>query len=438
MMTSLLLVAIFPGCSQKEEVSGNNPGVQASSNTRAAPTSANRDPVVITFGKSDDFFTDADFERYVVEPVKKKYPFITVKAVQLPKGQTEERFQQLLTAGEMPDVLPVYTPDLSVVSSMKMDTDLEPLMKANNMDIQRFEPATIAQIKTASHKPALIGLPYYRLISALYYNKDIFDKFGIAYPKDGMTWEDATSLAVKLTRNTDGTQYRGLEPDLVSRVRLQSSLIYVDSQTDKAAVNTEPWRKLFSTMKSIYDIPGNNLVQTNAKGKQAFSKDQTLAMYASVNLLPILIEVPELNWDLAQYPNLKEKPNTGMSADPRSLIIPSASKNKEDAFLVISTVVSDEVQLEMSRNGLVTAMTGEKFKKEFGQNIPGLKGKHLESIYKSSPASYPPPSVIGDSIATPIMQSKLESVVKGEMDINTALRKAEEEINQAISAQKGK
>jgi multiple sugar transport system substrate-binding protein len=438
MITSLLLVMIFPGCSQKEGVSANNQGDQASSNTRAAPAQAIRDPIVITFGKSDDFFTDAEFELYIVEPVKRKYPFITVKAVQLPKGQTEERFQQLLTAGEMPDVLPVYTPDLPVVTSMKLDTDLEPLMKANKMDIQRFEPATIAQIKTASHKPVLIGLPYYRLISALYYNKDIFDKFGIGYPKDGMTWEDATALAAKLTRNTDGVQYRGLEPDLVSRVRLQSSLIYVDAQTDKAAVNTDSWRKLFSTMKSIYDIPGNNLVQTNAKGKQAFSKDKTLAMYASVNLLPLLIEVPDLNWDVAQYPSLKEKPNIAMSADPRSLIIPSASKHKEEAFLVVSTVVSDEVQLEMSRNGLATAMTGEKFKAEFGQNIPGLKGKHLESIYKSAPASYPPPSVIGDSIATPIMQAKLESAVKGEMDINTALRTAEEEINQAISAQIGK
>ena len=34
---------------------------------------------------------------------------------------------------------------------------------------------------------------------AIYYNKDLFDKAGVPYPKDGWTWEDFQDTAVKLT-----------------------------------------------------------------------------------------------------------------------------------------------------------------------------------------------------------------------------------------------
>ncbi|NOU90117.1 extracellular solute-binding protein [Paenibacillus sp. LMG 31460] len=43
----------------------------------------------------------------------------------------------------------------------------------------------------------------------LYYNKDIFDKFGISYPRNGMTWDEVYDLAKKLNRTEDGISYRG-------------------------------------------------------------------------------------------------------------------------------------------------------------------------------------------------------------------------------------
>lgn len=39
---------------------------------------------------------------------------------------------------------------------------------------------------------------------AVYYNKTIFDKAGIPYPKEGWTWDDMLDIALDLTQDTDG------------------------------------------------------------------------------------------------------------------------------------------------------------------------------------------------------------------------------------------
>jgi multiple sugar transport system substrate-binding protein len=53
------------------------------------------------------------------------------------------------------------------------------------------------------------GMPVSTTSGALFHNKDLFDKFGVPYPKDGMTWDVLYELAKKMTRNEGGVQYKG-------------------------------------------------------------------------------------------------------------------------------------------------------------------------------------------------------------------------------------
>ncbi|WP_374017918.1 extracellular solute-binding protein [Paenibacillus thiaminolyticus] len=56
----------------------------------------------------------------------------------------------------------------------------------------------------------LYGMPIEGTQKALYYNKAIFDKFGVDYPRDGMTWDEIQDLAKQVTAERDGVKYRGL------------------------------------------------------------------------------------------------------------------------------------------------------------------------------------------------------------------------------------
>lgn len=52
-------------------------------------------------------------------------------------------------------------------------------------------------------------LPYRKSTWAVYYNKNLFDQFGIPYPEGSWTWEDYTELAKELTRTIDGQKIYG-------------------------------------------------------------------------------------------------------------------------------------------------------------------------------------------------------------------------------------
>jgi multiple sugar transport system substrate-binding protein len=142
-----------------------------------------------------------------------------------------------------------------------------------------------------------------------------------------------------------------------------------------------------------------------------------------------------LNWDLAEYPSFKELPNIGQRVNEWTLLIPKQSKYKDEAFQVIATILSDDVQLEMSRNARLPVLTGKQVEQQFGANLPNLQGKHLQSAFKSQPASVYQPSRY-DEFAKKTIQQAMNSVIEGKKDINTALRESEEAINKNIAETK--
>lgn len=410
-------------------------GKESSEGEKTGPPQVSTEPVTLKFAISMGWLGPDEFQKYIEEPVKKRYPYISFEIYDMSKP--EFGLDKLLASNNIPDLVMTASPIIYRYTGMGMEDNIEPLIKKFNFDLSRLNPIAVDSVKTASGQEHLIGLPWTMHFSALYYNKDIFDRFGVAYPKDGMTWEEARELARKVTRNEGGVQYRGLEPDKSTRVASVLSYGFVDPKTEKAIVNTDGWKKVFELLKSIYDIPGNNGYRLAGDGYNQFVKDRTLAMFASVNYLPNLKEAQDLNWDLAQYPSFSERPNTGMQVDEWILHVTAQSKYKDQAFQVISTILSDEVQTEVARNGRFPVLTGKSIEQEFGKNLPYLQGKHLQAAFLSQPAKALPVSKY-DAFAEPYMSGAIGPVVKGEKDINTVLRESEEAINKNIEENRQK
>jgi multiple sugar transport system substrate-binding protein len=58
----------------------------------------------------------------------------------------------------------------------------------------------------------LFALPTHQDVMITLYHKDLFDKFGIPYLKDGMTWDDLYAVSKRITRNEGGVNYVGYAP----------------------------------------------------------------------------------------------------------------------------------------------------------------------------------------------------------------------------------
>jgi multiple sugar transport system substrate-binding protein len=421
-------IALATACSQTGEPAPDSAAVKPEEK---------HEPVTITIGvKKNGYLTDEEFKRYISDPVSKKYPWITAEKILY----DDKLIPELIASNTVPDLIITNNvngiPAISEAKLLKPMNDAE--WKNNGIDLSRIPGEYLDSIRGAAQSDLLVAVPYTTNFSGLYYNKDIFDKFAVPYPKDGMTWQDATELAKRLTRLEDNVQYRGLEPNVPERMASQLSLPFVDVKTNRAIVNNDLWKKVLQQAADIYLIPGNGKHQWKTSGINAFTKDRTLAMLADVNIIGSarLGELADLRWDIASYPVFPEAPGKGMGPDMHILVPVNVSKHQEDAFRVISVVLSDEVQLDMAKQGKLSVLKGEKFQAAFGQDLPFMKDKNISAIFKTSAASPYQPSLY-DTKAMSIIQAELRNMFQKGKDVNSALRDAEEQINSAIKEANG-
>ncbi|MCC2685660.1 MAG: hypothetical protein K0R75_2559, partial [Paenibacillaceae bacterium] len=319
----------------------------------------------------------------------------------------------------------------SELSEVQVFTDLTPFIKKYNFDMNRLRPELVQVVKDLSGPGKSLFIPADYVSGALFYNKDIFDKFGVPYPKDGMTWDQTIELAKSLTRQEGGMQYRGL--DLMQAREIQNNqmgLTMYDTKADKVTVNTDGWKKLFEHLARIYKIDGNGLSKVGEMNQATnmFIKDRRLAMFVgSTGTISQLKDATAggLNWDVVTMPYLPEAPNVVSQAGMDYYVISNTSKLKDEAFMAIDQIFSDEVQVTQTKMGKMTPLKNEEMIKLFAADVDFAKGKNTGNMFKTKAAD----TVFVNKYLTQlrnIMVNELGKVIVQNKDINTALRDAQE------------
>jgi ABC-type glycerol-3-phosphate transport system substrate-binding protein len=428
----ILIVGILSSCSkainQGEEVKKDN----------VVKSNEHVELVFYSVGE----INDKDFNEKYGDQLQKKFPNYTIKFIPNKKGTS---MTELMAAGTPIDIY--YESIGQFINGLiqyNLQYDMTDLIKKHNVDLNRFEPTMIDAMKVIS-KGGMYGLPVTNLDLALYYNKDIFDKFGVPYLKDGMNWDVIQEISKQLTRN-DGTQYVGLGVSSAHILRLNPfSVPYVDPSSEKSAINSEQWKQVFiNAFIKPAEVPGyrekikslGNKIPTGS----SFTKDRDLAMYIALSNIFINAgtadEMSSMNWDMVSSPTFKEAPGVGSQSYPVYFSITSTAKHKDEAMEVIKYLASDELQMEYSKNGIMTVLKNSAIQKEFGQATK-YKDKNVKSVFynKLAPIS---PKTVYDAAAETIYRKDLTDLSMGTIDINTAFRQAEEATNKAITEAKNK
>lgn len=431
LLSIVLIAAMFTGCGKS--------GGKSTPEDTAASAGIPTDPVTLKMFRMASVSDEINQVQYI-DVIKKKYPFITLEVIPNVKGTT---LPELLAADRIPDIIIGGNPkDVQQLKKLDLAMDMTPLMKKHKFDIGRIEPAALEMVKKYGGDDNVYALPESVNYVALYYNKDIFDRFGVPYPKDGMTWTELLDVAKRVTRTENNVTYRGFDFQHGVHVSTnQLSLSMVDNKTDKALVNTSEWKNVFDTMKAFYAIPGNEVDEkTVGKEMVSFVNDRTLAMISTTTFFSKLPDAVAsgLNFDLVSMPSFPQAPKTGTQSSGPILSVTSTSKYKDQAFAVVAELLSDDGQMSRSVNGRAASVVTPELKKRYGENLPYLKGKNISAFTANKIA--PAPKMISnyDQIANTEIVSKFRDVILGKKDVNTALREAEEVINKKISEEKAK
>jgi len=251
---------------------------------------------------------------------------------------------------------------------------LKPLIDRDQYDLSTLAPTMLTGVRELGRGHLFALAPTFNS-SALFYNKGIFDAEGVAYPSDGMTWDQAFALAAKVTklsRNPENRVY-GLsitryasDPfwDMQSFLAPLQLAMY-DNQGKQMKVNTPEWNKVWTTYSSLVKkqtIPGLDTMeyawaedaQYNPVDGDLFLSGKTamvIAEYGYINELTVVREnasaikdYKPVDWGIVTVPTFTEKPGVAMGTWLGSLMsISTTARNTEDAWDLIKFVNSSEV-----------------------------------------------------------------------------------------------
>lgn len=421
----ILLLALFVSA-----CGSSTPSKTEDPTAKPSPT-VNNQPVTVKIALHAGMVNDAELKKYFIDPVKKKFPHITIERINT--ADKDSKLNVLVATGSIPDLVIDWPYNLTDLTKLGLDYNMDALIKTHGIDLNRISPEYLESIKLLNGFDYYTGLPMFNNTFALFYNKDIFDRFGVPYPKDGMTWDEVRDVAAKLTRNDGGVQYFGLFPDNVYRGAYQLSLPFVDLKDKKPVFQTDEWKNLFQFWYSLYNYTGAPIMPKELDTYKGFKTGQ-IAMYASHSgLVPDMLLSKDLNWDVVTYPTNKLAPGVGQRVDAPMMSVTNTSKVKDAAMQIISVILSDEVQTEMTRDLKSSVLKDPKINAQFGQATPELSSKNVVAFTKLKAAVLKPFGFIPVGSAAGIPIAAFNDMLWAGKDVNTLLREADEKMAKVIA-----
>jgi multiple sugar transport system substrate-binding protein len=397
---------------------------------------ANRKVELTLYSRSAD--SQESFDQRFGNAIRKKFPNYTLKYIMHQKGS---EIENLVLAGTPVDIV-WDSIGLMFGSVIKpnLQFDMSALVAKNKIDMTRFEPTITDAMKQIANG-GVYGLPVMNNNMILWYNKDIFERFGIPYPKDGMTWDEAAELSKRLTRADGGSQYFGLINSPLHYLRMNQLSLPFLTPDGKTTLSNPKFQDILNV---VFKAPGDVAEFTKAyleKGNfgyttNSFLKDQDTAMQLWPSSMHLVWpeEISKMNWDVATIPVFKEMPDVGSQAYPTYFFITSTSKHKDEAMEVMKYLISDEHQTALSKMGVMPVVKDDKIKKMFNQETRFADKNFYSALFKLKLAPIPTKTIY-DDISINALRAESDNVIRGKADVNTALRNAEEKAAKGLEAE---
>lgn len=236
-------------------------------------------PLKIMYWSEDELF------RKYGELFQFQYPYVEIEVVStssLNRNGVDDEIIQDFIEKEQPDIVVLGKEDYGTYVEQDLLMDLTPLIKRDKYDIDTIFPGMIKFLKeTGGGK--LYGLSPTFDGHAVIYNADLFEKYGIPFPRDGMTWEELFELAGRfpVTGDEDSRVYGYAQGPALDFEMLRfmmgntSGLQLLNSSARELTLDTPAWRDVFrlalEATESNAILMNDNNVLSPSLGEEYYS-----------------------------------------------------------------------------------------------------------------------------------------------------------------------
>jgi multiple sugar transport system substrate-binding protein len=291
----------------------------------------------------------------VVDEFHAVNPNITVKVDVADWDSYWTKLNTLIAGGTPPDVFAMDAPLFLDWQSRGALLNLQPYIDANAGFLDGFYPQTLAAYKTAD---GYYGLPRDFQTIVLFYNKDMFDAAGMAYPTADWTYDDMLAAAKKLTLDKDGDgkidQY-GIWTDTWDMELLWSEAIWayggdiISPDHTKTLIGEGGARGAWAYVDSLYK---EGVMPTpTTSGEFGFDLFQSgMAAMTTIGhwAVPGYVQAG-IHFDVAPMP--KGPAGQATSVNSAGFVISKDSKNADAAFEFIKFALSEKGQSKLAQLG---------------------------------------------------------------------------------------
>ena len=147
-------------------------------------------------------WSEQELEQAHVRRFEAQHPGVRVSLTAANNGpEYRDLVLTSIAAGTPPDVFLMDNIDVPAFVRAGVTLDLAPYAGRVGLRLEDFDPRVLAIFRRDS---ALFALPKGFTPMLIAYNKDVFDRAGVPYPRYDWTWDEFRAAARALTRDTDG------------------------------------------------------------------------------------------------------------------------------------------------------------------------------------------------------------------------------------------
>lgn len=363
------------------------PETQAADNQNAATDTASGDAVTLKWAIWDKESTP--YWQALVDAYKSVAPNVTIEMVDL--GSTDYMTvlaTELSGEGSDFDVVTIKdVPGYATLVQKNAILSLDDYISADGVDLSKYAGTTDQVTVNGS----LYELPFRNDFWVLFYNKDLFDDKGVAYPTNDMTFDEYDALAREMTDTSFGSQIYGAHYHTWrSAVQLFSVLDGKHTILDGDYEFMKPYYEMVLNQEK--DGVCRKYTDLKAEGlhySAAFSGGDVAMLNMGSWYIATLIASLESgeydadlcgNWGIVKYPHAEGVEAGSTLGTITGLSVTAASDTPDEAWNFIKWVSGEEGAAVMAKTGNFPAiMTDEAM-----SLITGLEGFPTDDASKEA------------------------------------------------------
>jgi multiple sugar transport system substrate-binding protein len=287
----------------------------------------------------------------LVEMWNEKNPDRKINLTYIPHAEMVAKLAQAIASGDVPDLMGldlIYGPQFEAAGQL---VDITDYFK----DDPTLATASPGHMMVGTYEGRLYGVPLYADVSALFYNKELFEKAGLDPNKPPTSLAELREYADKITALGGDVKGYFLPGSCAGcNIFTIGPLLWASGVTIEPDENGEPLvgDNLKPVLQWLRDMAQSGNIHEDARGEngETFAKRfgaGNIGMMGTGNFNIVLAreQNPDIRFGISLLPGLE--PNTYASFIGGDLVvIPKGSKRVEDAVDFMKFLLSDEVQVE--------------------------------------------------------------------------------------------